>query len=1027
MTRLLAFILILCFAAYFTRDIVRLRKALLHPDFYTTYYAFRQWFVTRLADGQFPVWNPHWGIGQAADVWATIPLDLYTPLELVFGPRYHLFLALQALLLLAATLYAFTRLGFSPLLSAAGAILFFLTPHITFFYFYFIVAHSYIAHVLLFTFVVLWFKTSQRRYLFLITWTTIFSMLGTKLEFWFFQTVYFAFLALAASVIFRGGRLYEIARSASAPCAFMALGVAAHAWQLNILIRLMAASGRAVNSGLANLVSVELYRNLALSLTESVFLKLALLAVLLILALRTQAKKARALVVLAGILSVFFVYQEREIFEADPALRNGSFESWTQAPGGRTLPEHFSYEGSGDVTKAAAPGDVRSGTSATSIGVPATGEGRLRYTIPDVASYRGREVRLTLWSRSQNTVAGAARVVIEDGYSEPSSVAVPAGESWARSALTHYVDAEARALSITVAVSANAPGGVVVVDDIGLERSSGFVRSKATRDGTVRGLFATFLSSPVLAGAFLGLALSWGLSGRVPWRDHATCFLLLFPLVYYYCRQAYGDLGEIHYVQLAPAILKIALGAGVWLGCGLLRREPLARLAYASVCFVLLMRDQGQVILAYLTGWLWMPTRDNYIIDFSFMLLTLLGVRHLARRTTSPVEVPRARVPRLSEGLALVAVAALLVATHSNLYYVHPLMAKAPAGYPYFTGVANARDLFRRLKEGPTSRAYLDNEPFMEFHHGTGSSLLEGFSQVTSYASLNNARYREWTTYHHLGIRPEQRWGGYTNEYTPGTIARLPRTNTLGYTNSQIYTYTLINRPPLDANLFRLLGVSRVLHLYPTRGAYEIEEDRVPRLAEDVTARLHPTRLRAISASDFPKDAGPMFLADLPTPLPRAFVVPRVRVAQSLEFESELSPRVEAGAIRTASLRLPFTPATITRYEPEHVSIRVSGPEDGILVLTDLYHPFWRASVDGQPVPTKPILFLFRGVSVPAGTHQVEFTCHIPNSYLMLAVSLLSALASVVACSAWPSRGHATPAAPQEDVQRADRDHGDHG
>ena len=995
MTRVLAFALILGFSAYFTWDIVRLRKALLHPDFYTTYYAFRHWFVTRLADGQFPLWNPHWGIGQAADVWATIPLDLYTPLELAFGPQYHLFHALQALLVLTAALYGFVRLGFSPLLSAAGAILFFLTPHITFFYFYFIVAHSYVAHILLFTFAVLWFKTGQGRYLFLITWTTIFSMLGTKLEFWFFQTVYFVFLAFAGSAIFRGGQLYDMVRSASLPCAYMALGVAAHAWQLNILGRLMAESGRALDSGLAALVSWELYRTLALSLTESVFLKLALLSGLLILALRTRPRRAYALVALAGALCALFLYQEQLTFEPDPALRNGSLESWAQTPEGRTVPEYFSYDGAGDVQRTTSPGEVRSGTSASFIGVPATGEARLRYTLPDVAPYRGKEVRLTFWSRTGNPTPGPIQAIIEDGYGQPSILTLPVGDGWARNTLTHYVDTEAPALSVTMAVSSSASVGLLI-DDIELARSSGFVRSKATRDGTLLGLFATFVSGPVLAGALLGLGLSLGLSGRASWRHYAAQTLLLFPFVYYYCRQAHGDLGEVHYVRLAPAVLQIALAAEVWLGCALVRRDPLARLAYASVCFVFLMRDQGQIILTYLTGWLWIPTRDNYIVDFAFLLLALLGLQRLADRTVAANDGHRGRGPGLAEGLGLTAVAALILVMYSNPYYVHPLMGKAPDGYPYFSGVPSVRDLFRRLNEGPTSRAYLHNEPFMEFHHGAGSSLVEGFPQVTSYASLNSARYRDWTTYHRLGIHPAEHWRGYPNEYTPGTITRLPKTNDLGYTNSQIYSDTLINRPPLDGNLLRVLGVGRVLHVRYSAGPYAID-DRAPSIPHNVLARLRPSRIRGISTPDTPIGADPMYVADLSAPLPRAFVIPAIPPVRRPEFESELAPRWETGSLQTASLRLSVAPADITSYEPEHVRVTVSSRENGMLVLTDLYHPFWRVVVDGRPADLTPALFLFRGVDVSAGTHRVDFICQIPAAWPMLALSLLSALASVTA------------------------------
>lgn len=1008
-TIFLAFALILGFSMYFTWDIVRLRKALLHPDFFTTYYAFRHWFAMRLADGQFPLWNPNWGIGQAADVWATLPLDLYTPLELAFGSQYHLFHALQALLLLTAALYGLIRLGFSPLLAGAGAILFFLTPHITFFYFYFIVAHSYVGHVLLFTFVVLWLETGHPRYLFLITWTTILSMLGTKLEFWFFQTVYFVFIAFVGSALFRGGRLYDMVRSAGVLCAFMALGVAAHTWQLNILGRLMAESGRAVDSGAAALASRELYRNLAISLTESVFLKLALLSGLLILALRARPRRAYPLLGFAVALCALFFYQERATFEPDPAMRNGSLESWTRTPEGRPIPEHFSYDGAGEIRRTTTLGEVRSGASASFIGAPTTGEAHLRYTLPDVAQYRGREVRLAFWSRSEIPASGPARALIEDGYGPPSILTLPVGGGWVHNTLTHYVDPEARVLSIALAVDSSASAGVLI-DDIGFARSSGFVPSKATRDGTLLGLFATFISGPVLAGTLLGLGLSLRVSGRAPWSDYASQTLLLFPFVYYYCRQAHGDLGEAYYVRLAPVVLQVVLAAGVWLGCALVRREPLARLAYASVCFVFLMRDQGQIILSYLTGWLWIPTRDNYIVDFAFLLLALLGLQRLSDRAAPSADGHRSRGLGVAEGLALTAVAALVLATHSNLYYVHPLMGKAPDGYPYFSGVASVRDLFRRLNEGPTARAYLYNEPFMEFHHGAGSSLVEGFSQVTSYASLNNRRYREWTTYHSLGIRPGQHWRGYPNEYTPGTIARLPRTNTLGYTNSQIYSYTLVNRPPLDGHLLRILGVDRVIHVRFSAGQYAIE-DRAPSLPDDMRARLQPSRVRGILSPGAPTGPDPMFVADLAAPLPRAFLVPAIPRERRAEFESDLTPRWEARTLRAASLRMPAEPAVITRYEPEHVTVSVTSREAATLVLTDLYHPFWRVSVDGRLADLTPALFLFRAVDVPPGTHRVDFICRIPAARPALALSLLSALASMTAFAMRGSLRQPTPPA----------------
>lgn len=68
--------------------------------------------------------------------------------------------------------------------------------------------------------------------------------------------------------------------------------------------------------------------------------------------------------------------------------------------------------------------------------------------------------------------------------------------------------------------------------------------------------------------------------------------------------------------------------------------------------------------------------------------------------------------------------------------------------------------------------------------------------------------------------------------------------------------------------------------------------------------------------------------------------------------------------------------AKISSYGTTEVAIVVDAPTDGYVVLNDVWHPWWRASVDGQPTALLNADVLFRAVAVPRGQHVVRFTYH---------------------------------------------------
>ena len=139
---------------------------------------------------------------------------------------------------------------------------------------------------------------------------------------------------------------------------------------------------------------------------------------------------------------------------------------------------------------------------------------------------------------------------------------------------------------------------------------------------------------------------------------------------------------------------------------------------------------------------------------------------------------------------------------------------------------------------------------------------------------------------------------------------------------------------------------------------------------------------------------------------PRAFIVPRARVAPSLGtalsemVHQPFHPAEEVIlADDTATQTNVVTPdrggqgqATVTQYTASSVRVHTTASADAWLVLSDTYYPGWVARVDGQPTTVLRGDVLFRVVPVPAGEHDVEFRFEPASVRLGLAISVVSLL-----------------------------------
>jgi uncharacterized membrane protein YfhO len=62
----------------------------------------------------------------------------------------------------------------------------------------------------------------------------------------------------------------------------------------------------------------------------------------------------------------------------------------------------------------------------------------------------------------------------------------------------------------------------------------------------------------------------------------------------------------------------------------------------------------------------------------------------------------------------------------------------------------------------------------------------------------------------------------------------------------------------------------------------------------------------------------------------------------------------------------------VVRYSPNEVRLAVHTDAPALLVLSDVYYPGWQGYVDGTRVPIYRTDAAFRGVAVPAGSHEVR-------------------------------------------------------
>ncbi|HEX6925490.1 MAG TPA: YfhO family protein [Longimicrobiaceae bacterium] len=118
--------------------------------------------------------------------------------------------------------------------------------------------------------------------------------------------------------------------------------------------------------------------------------------------------------------------------------------------------------------------------------------------------------------------------------------------------------------------------------------------------------------------------------------------------------------------------------------------------------------------------------------------------------------------------------------------------------------------------------------------------------------------------------------------------------------------------------------------------------------------------------------------------LPRAYLVPEIEIVPGEDAALE---RMERDGFEPTQVALVSTDeplevpggeltgeARVTEHEPDRVVVQANPSRPAMLVLADNYYQGWVARIDGEETPIYRVNHTLRGVVVPAGEHQVEFT-----------------------------------------------------
>ena len=205
------------------------------------------------------------------------------------------------------------------------------------------------------------------------------------------------------------------------------------------------------------------------------------------------------------------------------------------------------------------------------------------------------------------------------------------------------------------------------------------------------------------------------------------------------------------------------------------------------------------------------------------------------------------------------------------------------------------------------------------------------------------------------------------------------------------------------SNTRYLLGPAAFLDLFNTQ--FDPGQNRF-RIVQRFSVNLRPgvsefhQKLEELTA--YPNPAGDYALFDFTGALPRAKLYASwqvntndqavLKTLADLNFDPAKMVLVDTPQKNLPALATNENSGTVEfkSYAPKRIVLAVNSPQPSVLLLNDKYDPNWHVTVDGQPAELLRCNFIMRGVSMPAGSHTVEFQFHLPNKMLLATIASIA-------------------------------------